>query len=183
VSEEYTFINYGDGVTVLKREKIRFDIGTRIAYICEMQHKSCYELAAESKVPLTTIMHIIHGKTQNPGFFTVMRLCEAMGISLSEFAQEEKQQKQGGIGMHEYDEAVLVCFLKHQCRLFPEPVAESEEEAESFLQDCMAVVVNSAKEVEEYFEEVGVDVDDYDDILEADEVFDIGDGRYLIVEG
>ena len=36
-----------------------------------------------------------------------------------------------------------------------------------------------------YFEEEGIDVEgaDGDEILEADEVFDIGDGRYLIVEG
>ena len=85
--------------------------------------------------------------------------------------------------MHEYDEAVLKCFLENQEQLFPEPVAENEEEAESFLEDCMAVVVNSAKEVKAYFEEVGVDFDEYENILEADEVFDIGDGRYLIVEG
>ena len=36
-----------------------------------------------------------------------------------------------------------------------------------------------------YFEEEGIDVENAqgDEILEADEVFDIGDGRYLIVEG
>lgn len=85
--------------------------------------------------------------------------------------------------MHEYDDAVLACFLRQQGQLFPEAVASSPEEAEAFLQDCMAVVVDSAGEVEEYFEEVGVDTGDFDNILEADEVFDIGDGRYLIVEG
>ena len=36
-----------------------------------------------------------------------------------------------------------------------------------------------------YFEEEGIDMDgaDLDEILEADEVFEVGDGRYLIVEG
>lgn len=49
----------------------------------------------------------------------------------------------------------------------------------------MAVVVESAEEVKEYFEEEGIDMDgaDLDEILEADEVFEVGDGRYLIVEG
>ena len=86
--------------------------------------------------------------------------------------------------MHEYDDAVLKCFLKNQGQLFPEPVAESIEEAEAFLEECMAVVVNSVKEVWEYFDEEGVDMEGADEegILEADEVFDIGDGRYLIVE-
>ena len=46
--------------------------------------------------------------------------------------------------MHEYDDAVLACFLENQLQLFPEEVASTEEEAESFLEDCMAVVVYSA---------------------------------------
>jgi len=87
--------------------------------------------------------------------------------------------------MHEYDDAVLKCFLKNQLQLFPERVAETMEEAESFLEDCLAVVVDSAEEVVEYFEEEGIDLDgaDEDEILEASEVFEVGDGRYLIVEG
>lgn len=87
--------------------------------------------------------------------------------------------------MHEYDDAVLECFLENQLQLFPEKVADNLESAESFLEDCMAVVVDSVEEVIEYFEEAGIDVDGAigDEILDADEVFDIGDGRYLIVEG
>ena len=48
----------------------------------------------------------------------------------------------------------------------------------------MAVVVNSVKEVWEYFDEAGLDVEEYDEksILEAEEVFEVGDGRYLILE-
>ena len=86
--------------------------------------------------------------------------------------------------MREYDDAVLECFLEKQTRLFPEPVAETLDEAEEFLTDCMAVVVDSVEEVLEYFEEEGVDTEDADaeEILEAEEVFEIGDGRYLIVE-
>ena len=87
--------------------------------------------------------------------------------------------------MHEYDDAVLKCFLDNQLQLFPEEVAETLEEAESFLEEVMAVVVDSVDEVIEYFEEEGIDMDgaDGEEILEASEVFDIGDGRYLIVEG
>jgi hypothetical protein len=87
--------------------------------------------------------------------------------------------------MHEFDDAVLECFLKNQKQLFPEPVANNLEEAENFLEECMAVVVNSVAEVIEFFEDEGVDMEGAmdDEILEADEVFDIGDGRYLIVEG
>lgn len=84
-----------------------------------------------------------------------------------------------------FDETVLRCFLDNQQQLYPEPVAETLEEAENFLEECMAVVVNSVREVWEFFEEEGVDMEGADEegILEADEVFEIGDGRYLIVEG
>ncbi len=86
--------------------------------------------------------------------------------------------------MREYDDAVLECFLEKQSQLFPEPVAETLDEAEDFLGECMAVVVDSVDEVIEYFEDEGVDMEGVMDeaILEADEVFDVGDGRYLIVE-
>ena len=84
-----------------------------------------------------------------------------------------------------FDKKVLQCFLDKQLQLYPEPVAETVEEAEEFLEECMAVVVNSVKEVWEFFEEEGGDMEGADEngILEADEVFTVGDGRYLIVEG
>ena len=53
--------------------------------------------------------------------------------------------------MYEYDEEVLQTFLEKQSQLFAENVAENLEEAEAFLEDCMAVVVDSLKEVKEYF--------------------------------
>lgn len=86
--------------------------------------------------------------------------------------------------MHEFDEAVLNCFMEKQEQLFPEPVARNQEEAEAFLEECMAVVVNSVKEVWDYFDEEGIDMEgaDEDEILNASEVFEIGDGRFLIVE-
>ena len=52
--------------------------------------------------------------------------------------------------MNEYDEECLLTFLKKQSQLFDEPVAETMEEAEAFLEDCMAVVVDSLDEVREY---------------------------------
>ena len=61
--------------------------------------------------------------------------------------------------MSDYSEVCLKTFLKDQGKLFDEPVAGNIEEAEAFLEDCMAVVVDSIDEVREYFEEEGVDVD------------------------
>ncbi|MCC2254047.1 glyoxalase [Ruminococcus sp. CLA-AA-H200] len=87
--------------------------------------------------------------------------------------------------MSSYSEECLKTFLKDQEKLFDEPVAETLEEAEAFLEDCMAVVVDSIEEVREYFEEEGVDVDhmSQDELEDASEVFKLPDGTYLIVEG
>ena len=87
--------------------------------------------------------------------------------------------------MYEYDEECLKVFLKKQLQLFDEPVAESMEEAEAFLEDCMAVVVDSLDEVREYFDENGTDISDMsdEDLEEASEVFALPSGRYLVVEG
>ncbi|MBO7357559.1 MAG: glyoxalase [Lachnospiraceae bacterium] len=79
-----------------------------------------------------------------------------------------------------FDEKVLDCFLENQLQLYPEEVVTNREEAEEFLEDAMAVVLESEEEVEAYFEEVGIDCDG--NILDAEEVFDIGDGRYLVLE-
>lgn len=87
--------------------------------------------------------------------------------------------------MYVYDEECLNVFLKNQEQLFDEPVAETMEEADEFLDDCMAVVVDSLDEVREYFEENGADVSDMSDeeLEDASEVFALPSGRYLIVEG
>lgn len=87
--------------------------------------------------------------------------------------------------MNEYSELCLEMFLRKQGQLFDEPVAENPEEAEAFLEDCMAVVVHSLREAKEYFEENGMDVSgmSLEEIGEMAEVFDLEDGSWLIVEG
>ena len=69
-----------------------------------------------------------------------------------------------------YSKECVETFLKQQGQLFDEPVAETYEEAEEFLEECMAVVVKNIKEVKE-------------ELLEASEIFSLPDGTYLIVEG
>ena len=85
--------------------------------------------------------------------------------------------------MNEFSEECLITFLRNQEQLFPEPVAETVEEAEAFLEDCMAVVVDTLEEVKEYFEENGMDVDEMsmNELEEASEVFALPNGQYLIV--
>ncbi len=80
-----------------------------------------------------------------------------------------------------FDDKVLDCFVKNQLKLFPKEVVANRSEAADFLEECMATVVKGKNEVIEYFEEEGLDMSD-GDILSAAEVFDVGDGRFLIVE-
>ena len=99
-----------------------------------------------------------------------------------------------------FTEECINTFLENQEQLFPQPVAESYEAAEAFLEDCMAQVVDSIEEVREYLEEIGADVDGMSDeeleeagadvegmsdeeLEDASEVFALPDGKYLIVEG
>lgn len=83
-----------------------------------------------------------------------------------------------------YDKMCLETFLEKQSRLFDEPVAENLEEANDFLEDCMAMVMKNLKEVRRYFEE-NMDAGGMSDeeLLEACEVFALPDGRFLVVEG
>ena len=84
-----------------------------------------------------------------------------------------------------YTEECINTFLERQGQLFPQPVAESFEEAEAFLEDCMAAMVDSIDEVREYLDDMGADVEGMSDeeLEEASEVFALPDGKYLIVEG
>ena len=85
--------------------------------------------------------------------------------------------------MRTYDEECVNYFLENQKQLLPERIAETPEEAEEFLEDCMAVVVKNIKEVRKYFED---DADiagmSNEELLEASEVFALPSGRFLIVE-
>lgn len=87
--------------------------------------------------------------------------------------------------MYEYDEECLKTFILNQGQLFDEPVAETLEEAEAFLEDCMASIVDSIEEVKEFLDQEEMDISGMSDeeIEEASEVFALPDGRYLIVEG
>ena len=84
----------------------------------------------------------------------------------------------------DFDDKVLDVFLDKQLQLYPKAVADNREEAREFLEDCMAVVASSVKEVWEYLDDVGVDVEGADrtTVPDIEEIFTVGDGRYLIVE-
>ena len=84
-----------------------------------------------------------------------------------------------------YSKECVETFLKQQGQLFDEPVAETYEEAEEFLEECMAVVVKYSIVVKDYLDESGADISGMSDeeLEEASEVFALPNGQYLIVEG
>lgn len=82
---------------------------------------------------------------------------------------------------YNYDKLCLETFLEKQLQLYPEKVAETLEEADDFLDMCMAVVCKDKKDVKGYLREVGLDTADLD-ISEMPEIFPLSDGRYLVVE-
>ena len=83
-----------------------------------------------------------------------------------------------------YDDIIVRAFLDKQLELYPEPVANTPDEALDFLADTMAAVAESKAEVMEYLEDVGVDTEGLsgEEIFELPEIMDVGDGRFLILE-
>ncbi len=82
-----------------------------------------------------------------------------------------------------FDKDVVNYFLENQTQLFDEEVASTPDEAQDFLEDAMAEVVDSIEEVIEYFDEMGADTDGLseDEIVQQPEVVSLPDGRYLVV--
>ena len=85
---------------------------------------------------------------------------------------------------NEYDDAVVEAFLAQQEKLFPEKIATTPEEAREYLSDSMAMVVDSIEDVLDYLDELGMDISEMsiESAAEMEEVFPVGDGRYLVVD-
>jgi len=112
-------------------------------------------------------------------------IAESCPLLTMEGNLKQNKHKGGNINMYEYDEECLQTFLKKQSQLFEDPVAETLPEAEAFLEDCLAVVLENLNEVREYFEENSMDIGGMNDeeLEEASEVFPLPSGQYLVVEG
>ena len=65
----------------------------RIDDLCREKGLSYYELSYRSAIPLTTLVHIMDGTTKNPGFFTILKICDGLGVSLEEFVQITEFQR------------------------------------------------------------------------------------------
>jgi len=86
--------------------------------------------------------------------------------------------------MNEITREYAKFFLDNQDRLFDFPVAGDVEEAMEFLEDCMAMVFDHVDELIEYLDENGMDIMGMteEEILDSSEVFQLPDGKLLLVE-
>lgn len=86
--------------------------------------------------------------------------------------------------MEGYEFECAKVFLQNQERLFKEPVATTLEEAIAFLEDSFACIFDTSEEIRDYWDENGIDTRGMSeqDIIEALEVFELPDGRYMVIE-
>ena len=74
---------------MIDQKKARKILVKRIDDLCKEKDISYYALSYKSTIPLTTLMHIMDETTQNPGVFTIMKICDGLGVSLQEFFDTE----------------------------------------------------------------------------------------------
>lgn len=73
----------------MREQKI---LAERINKLCSERKMSYYSLSYKSTVPITTIMNIVHCITKNPGIFTIIKLCDGLGITIQEFFDTKEFQ-------------------------------------------------------------------------------------------
>ena len=64
------------------------DILNRIVLLCEARSWTTYRLAKESGITYSTLCTMLH-KANAPSIPTLMKICNGLGISMSEFFREE----------------------------------------------------------------------------------------------
>ena len=68
-----------------KRKVVQEILAARIDELREGRGLTYYMLSYKATVPLTTLLHIKEGSTQNPGIFTIMKICDGLGVTMKEF--------------------------------------------------------------------------------------------------
>lgn len=69
--------------------KINDAIKTRILNLCTENKITINELATFSGLRATTIYSVINGKSKNPSFETIKKICEGFGISIRDFFDDD----------------------------------------------------------------------------------------------
>lgn len=69
----------------MTKEEAKKILIARIEHFCKKENISYYALSYKATIPLTTLSHIMDGTTQNPGIFTIMKICDGLGVTMKEF--------------------------------------------------------------------------------------------------
>lgn len=69
--------------------KISEAMSKKLLKICEERGISVNKLASTCCLTQSTVQNIIEGNSTNPKLLTVVRICEGLRISLSEFFDDE----------------------------------------------------------------------------------------------
>ena len=69
--------------------KISEAMSKKLLKICEERGISVNKLASTCCLTQSTVQNSIEGNSANPKLLTVVRICEGLGISLSEFFDDE----------------------------------------------------------------------------------------------
>ncbi len=65
--------------------RIKEAVARRIVMLCEDRGLAINTLANEAGMPPTTIYSILSEKSQNPGVVSIQKICDGLGITITEF--------------------------------------------------------------------------------------------------
>ena len=69
----------------MTRKQVHEVLTERIKQLCKEKGMSYYKLSYRAAIPMTTLIHIMEGDTQNPGIHAVMKICDGFGMTMKEF--------------------------------------------------------------------------------------------------
>ena len=65
-------------------------VKNRFGELCYERNLNFCKLATISGVPYTTVKSIFYGQSNNPGIATIKKLCDGLGITITEFFDTEE---------------------------------------------------------------------------------------------
>lgn len=72
------------------KKKLGETMKERIDQLCKLRGLTYYTLSYKASIPMSTLMHIINGDSNNPGIYTIVKICDGLDITLEEFFGTKK---------------------------------------------------------------------------------------------
>ncbi len=68
-------------------------VKSRLIFLCGEKKMTINRLATESGIAPSTVKNILYGKSTNPGIVTLKKLCDGLGVSLTDFFNTKEFSK------------------------------------------------------------------------------------------